>query len=316
MDIQFLLAMALPFLTICLIGKPFIGFLKRLNAGQSIREDGPQSHLSKSGTPVMGGILFLGLANLYFIFFSLQHLNVLIFLVLSNILFAFVGFLDDYIKVVKKQNLGLRAKQKIIGQFLAAGAVIFLLQDFGLQNWRLPFSHYSLSLGMGMIPILFFIIIGTVNSTNLTDGIDGLLGSVSLIVFLSYALLSHRIGNHSALIFAMVMASACAGFLVFNWHPAKVFMGDVGSLGIGGAVVGLSLMTKTMFFLPLMGFIYFAEAISVILQVISFKSTGKRIFKMAPLHHHFELCGWSEKKIVFVFVGASLIFNVIAHMAI
>jgi len=313
---KIILAAIIPMIIILIIGKPFISFLGRLKAGQSIREEGPKSHMNKAGTPVMGGIMTLGVAMICMLLLGEYNINEISIIMISTIGFGFVGFCDDYIKIVKKRNLGLKAKQKMLGQIIVAVLLVLLAGNVSNIEWLIPFSNGTIELGVLGIPILLFVIIGTVNSTNLTDGLDGLLSSVSLIVFLNYALLAYRLDLFACVVFSLIMTSVSIGFLFFNWHPAKVFMGDVGSLGIGGAVIALAIITKSIFFLPIIGGIFFIETVSVILQVIHFKRTGERIFKMAPIHHHYEMCGWREKKVVYVFTGITVILAIISQIAL
>ena len=323
-----ILTAAVAFVVTALAGKLLIPFLHKLHFGQSIREDGPTWHKSKQGTPTMGGIMFIlgsvAAALIGYAVFALTDkgladpLEQMQFFggIVMALLFGLIGFLDDYIKVVKKRNLGLTAWQKIIGQVLVTALYLTALYIAGdrstiinvpfLGQWDLGFFYY---------PILGILIIGIVNSVNLTDGIDGLCGSITFIVAVFFMVVSTIAGQYGMKILATALAAACIGFLVYNLHPAKVFMGDTGSLFLGGMVVALGFGMNMEFILFFAGFIYCCESLSVILQVISFKTTGKRIFRMSPIHHHFELGGMSENKIVVLFSGITLIMCVIGVFA-
>lgn len=280
-----------------------IPFLKRLKIGQTERAEGPKSHLKKSGTPTMGGIMILLALTVTSLFFVKKYPQIIAVLFLT-LGFGLIGFIDDYIKVVLKRSLGLKAWQKMLGQFVVTGVFAYYMfnyTDISLAM-KIPFwnGHY-LDFGVFSIPFLFFVVIGTVNGTNLTDGLDGLVSSVTVMVATFFTVVSVGLGSGLEPLGAAV-AGALLGFLLFNVYPAKVFMGDTGSLAIGGFVVGMAYMMQLPLYLPLIGFIYFAEVLSDIIQVTYFKLThGKRIFKMAPIHHHFEQCGWSETRIVAVF---------------
>lgn len=295
-----------------------IPFLKRLKIGQTERDLGPQSHLKKSGTPTMGGIVILLALTVTSIIYIKDYPKIVpvLFLTLG---FGLVGLIDDYIKVVLHRSLGLKAWQKMLGQFIVTGIFAFyLLQytDISL-NMKIPFykGHY-LDLGVFSVPALFFIVIATVNGTNLTDGLDGLVSSVTAMVATFFTVVS--IGTMSGLSpISCAAAGALLGFLLFNVYPAKVFMGDTGSLALGGFVAGMAYMMQMPLFIPIIGFIYMIEIISVIMQVVYFKAThGKRIFKMAPIHHHFELCGWSETRVVAVFSIVTAILCLLALQGI
>ena len=278
-----------------------IPVLRRLKFGQTEREDGPESHLKKQGTPTMGGIAILGsfaVSSLFFINGNPDGLVVL----LVTLGFGLIGFIDDYIKVVKKRSLGLTPIQKIVGQFVITGLFTLYIFKSGIgTDILIPFTKgLTIDLGYIYIPFLFIAVIGTVNGVNLTDGLDGLASGVTLIVSVFFIMVAWASGSGILPIAGAVSGSLLA-FLIFNAYPAKVFMGDTGSLALGGFVAATAFILKMPIFILLVGFIYLVESVSVILQVAYFKKTGKRIFKMAPIHHHFELCGWSETKIVTVF---------------
>ncbi len=285
------------------LGPVIIPFLRRLKVGQTVRDDGPKTHLKKSGTPTMGGILIL-LAVVVTSLFYLQDYPKIVPILFSTLGFGLIGFLDDYIKVVLKRSMGLRAWQKMLGQFVVTAIFAYYLVNFTDVNlaMKVPFwSGHVIDFGMFNVPILFFIMIATVNGTNFTDGLDGLAGSVTVIVTVFFTVVA--IGTNSGIEpITCAVVGALLGFLLFNVYPASVFMGDTGSLALGGFVAASAYMMQLQLFIPIVGFIYLIEVVSVILQVSYFKiSKGKRIFKMAPIHHHFELCGWSETRVVAVF---------------
>lgn len=290
-----------------LAGIPVLPFLKRLKAGQSIREEGPDSHFVKEGTPTMGGIIFLAtflVGCIVFRMFSLEQIMILF----STFAFGAVGFIDDYIKVVRKRNLGLLAWQKFALQVLAT-LVLILVQKYnsGLSTEiRIPFIGRSVDFGRFYIPFILLVVTGTVNSVNLTDGLDGLSSKVTIAVLAFFAIAGKRIGKEEITPQSVLLIGALIGFLHYNKYPAKVFMGDTGSLALGGAVAGIAVVSGLSLFLPIVGGIYFVETLSVIIQVISFQTTGKRVFLMSPLHHHFEEKGWKETKVVKVFFLISI----------
>ncbi len=284
--------------------------LKKLKARQVEREEGPESHKKKTGTPTMGGIMFL----LVFALLTIPEAGkyrASIPVIIGTLGFGAVGFIDDYIKVVMKRNLGLRAWQKLLLQMLVSFAVIWSVSAFTEVGFDMliPFSSLItpdgsgiyLNAGIFTVPFLIFIFLGTTNGSNFTDGLDGLLSSVTLVIALFIAHFASSLAINITMASA-VMSGGLLGFLVYNRHPAKVFMGDTGSLALGGFAASSMIMLKMPLFLIFMGIIYFAEVLSVIIQVLYFKATkGKRFFRMAPIHHHFELMGWSEEKVVLVF---------------
>jgi phospho-N-acetylmuramoyl-pentapeptide-transferase len=329
---QFALTIIIAFLTTLLMGNLLIPWLRRLKFGQVVRDDGPKTHMSKTGTPTMGGILFLVPLIVLSLLLSGENRQFLIAAVLSTAGFGLIGFIDDYIKVVKKRSLGLRAYQKIIGQLVAAVALAYYAYtnpDIG-SSVIVPFIGLEWDLGIFYIPIAVFIIVGVVNSVNLTDGLDGLCSGVTLIVSATLSLilaaasifveqqeLIELAAKYKELLtFSAALTGAMLGFLRYNTHPAQVFMGDTGSLGLGGAVSAVSILLRIPLWLPIIGGIYMAEAISVILQVGSFKLRGKRVFKMAPLHHHFELLGMPETRVVSMFMIATAILCTLALISI
>ena len=335
------------FIVALVLGKILIPWLHKLKFGQTILEDGPTWHQSKQGTPTMGGILFIAgfivsvaaaVVALYTIKtplivaipnMDMQHMRVPALLASMDekvrfwggIGLAFgcglIGFADDYIKVVKKRNLGLTAIQKLLLQLTLATAYALLLYFYcGKGMFNIPFIG-TVNWGIWYIPFTVFVIVAMTNATNLTDGVDGLCGLTGFVAALALLLLSGLTGHMSMGIPAVALAGGLAGFLMWNLHPAKVFMGDTGSLFIGGALTALAFGIEQPFLLVPIGILYIAENLSVILQVTYFKLThGKRLFKMSPLHHHFEMCGWSEKKIVAVFSGVTLLMCVLSYIGI
>lgn len=301
-----------------MLGPVIIPFLRRLKVGQTERIDGVQSHLKKMGTPTMGGLIFListTVTSLFFVKSSPKIIPVL-FLMLG---FGLIGFLDDYLKVVLKRSDGLLPGQKLVCQIIVTAVFAFYMIRFTDVSlaMKIPFLPGKLlDLGWIAVPLLFFVVLGTVNGVNFTDGLDGLASSVTVMVATFFMVIA--IGERSGIepIICSVIGSLL-GFLVFNVFPAKVFMGDTGSLALGGFVAGTAYMLQMPLFLPIVGFIYMFEIVSVMMQVFYFKIThGKRIFRMTPIHHHFELVGWSETRIVAVFAIITAILCLIAILGI
>lgn len=298
--------------------------LRRMKAGQSIKENGPVWHMSKQGTPTMGGIIFIiGIAVSVFTVGMPEILKgnyTNIFVLVFALIFGAIGFFDDYQKLKKKNNTGLSAGQKFILQIAAAVAFVLLLRFTGhlTPNLYVPFVGATIKLNE-VVYFVFsaFVIVGCVNAVNLTDGVDGLATGVSIPVALCYMAVAAAWGYKAQGIFSAALAGGLAGFLIFNFHPAKVFMGDTGSLFLGGAVCAMAFaMDMPLILIPL-GIVYIIETLSDVLQVAYFKAThGKRIFKMAPIHHHFEMCGWSEYKVFAVFSGVSAVFAVISYLGV
>ena len=294
-----------------------IPFLHKLKFGQQVREDGPQAHLKKKGTPTMGGIVFVLSVIITSLFYMKDYPKII------PVLFMTVGFVDDYIKIVKKNSDGLSPKQKLLFQFVITGIFAYYLmtsKEVG-TGMLIPFTGgvengFYLELGWLFIPALFFIVLGTDNGVNFTDGLDGLCTSVTLLVATFFTVVA--IGENAGIspITGAVVGSLL-GFLLFNVYPAKVFMGDTGSLALGGFVASSAFMMQMPLFIAIVGMIYLVEVLSVIIQVTYFKKTGgKRIFKMAPIHHHFELCGWSETRVVAVFSIVTAILCLIAYLGL
>ena len=305
------------FLIVVILGPIFIPMLAKFKFGQTVRDDGPQTHLLKNGTPTMGGVLMIIAILITGLTRAQINKDLLVGLICITG-FGFVGFLDDFIKIKMKRSLGLKAYQKIVLQFAIAFFVAYYQYSASPSATQImiPFTDYIINLGSLYVPIMMFIIIGTVNAVNLTDGLDGLASGVTLIVSIFFMMLAISVANNDVAILAAATGGACLGFLGFNSYPAKVFMGDTGSMALGGAVVAFAVLTNSVLLIPIVGGIYFAEALSVIIQVLSFKLTGKRVFKMAPIHHHFEQCGWPETRVVFIFWIATVVLAWIGIIAV
>lgn len=299
------------------LGKPVIGQLKKFHARQSEREEGPQSHKYKAGTPTMGGILILVALVVSCLVFNPSDLRkgLALFLTFGH---GVIGFLDDSIKAVKRRNLGLTAKQKLLGQFVMAAVFCFILKEF-LQfptTLWIPFTSITIDLGFFYYIFVFVMIVGASNAVNLTDGLDGLAAGSCAITSVAYVVIAVALGYVNFAVFSAALTGACLGFLFYNQHPAKMFMGDTGSLALGGALAAMAILTKTELLLILAGGLYVIEALSVIIQVVSFKTRGVRVFKMSPIHHHFELSGWSEVKVVTVFWSFSALMAILAIIVV
>lgn len=318
MDFKVLIPVLISFVISVILAPIIIPFLRRLKASQTERTDGVQSHLAKAGTPTMGGLIFLIATTVTALLYVKDYPNIIpiLFLTLG---FGLIGFLDDYLKVVLKRSDGLLPWQKMAGQILVTGIFAFYLIRFTDVELTLlvPFSGgYYWDIGWVAVPLLFVAVIGTVNGVNFTDGLDGLAASVTIMVATFFSVVA--VGTDSGIEpITCAVVGALMGFLLFNVFPARVFMGDTGSLALGGFVAGTAYMLQMPLFLLLVGLIYMVEVLSVIIQVTYFKKTGgKRIFKMAPIHHHFELCGWSETRVVAVFSIITAILCMIGLLAL
>ncbi|MBR4910635.1 MAG: phospho-N-acetylmuramoyl-pentapeptide-transferase [Clostridia bacterium] len=330
-----IISAAIAFGVTSLLGFIVIPFLRKLKFGQTILEIGPKWHESKKGTPTMGGIMIIlgvllgvsaaftqsAIAGAGFAVELKTPFKLSIFL--SGVVMALgmgaIGFIDDYIKVVKKRNLGLTAKQKTFLQLLVSALYLMTLALCGVNSTIIPFiGEIGVTSGIGLIfwPIALMFVYGFTNAVNLTDGLDGLASGVTLVVSCAIMLICGYLGVLHGNVVAAALAGACAGFLVWNSKPAKVFMGDTGSMFLGGMVVALSFSTGMPVILILLGIVYLIEALSVMLQVAYYKKTKKRLFKMAPIHHHFEMCGWSEELVVLVFSIVTLVFSVITFFIV
>ena len=329
--IKLLAAVVLGFVLTAALGKVVIPALRRMKAGQSIKEDGPTWHMAKQGTPTMGGVMFILAVIVTVLVLNASAILAgdltSVFVLLFSLVFGLIGMVDDYAKIKKKENTGLTASQKFLLQLAAAVLFTVLLRNFGILSpnlyipflgieWKLPWVVYMI--------FAAFVITGCVNSVNITDGVDGLASSVTLVVSVfftacfTYAhLMWNTTGSAGMAVFAAALVGGLVGFLVYNFHPAKVFMGDTGSLFLGGAVCGMAFALDMPLILILVGIIYIAETMSDIIQVGYFKLThGKRIFRMAPLHHHLEMGGWSEKKLCYVFAGITLVCCILAFIGV
>ncbi len=330
-SISCIAAAVIAFAVSAVLGKFLIPFLRKIKFGQTIKENGPVWHKSKQGTPNMGGFMFIigSVVGILVGFILLKVLwkeplglsavnSVKLFGGLGMaLIFGFIGFLDDYIKDVKKRNLGLNAKQKLIMQFFTAVAYLLSVYLAGDTSTTVIFPFFGqLDLGFFYYVIMILFILFLSNAVNLTDGIDGLSASVTFLVCISVLIMSGVLGLLGIGVYASALAGGLLGFLIYNFHPAKVFMGDTGSMFLGGSVLALGFGINLPVLILLFGIIYVVEAMSVVLQVISFQTTGKRIFKMSPIHHHFEMCGWSEGKIVGVFSLVTLVGCIVSIIAV
>lgn len=315
-----LLPLVMAFLVTAILGPVLIPWLHKLKFGQQILEDGPKWHQKKAGTPTMGGILFIaGVTVAIAVALAVRYEVHLLMMLLISLGFGAIGLIDDYIKVVKKRNLGLTASQKFFMQAVLAIVYVVVLNMTGSLETKIiiPFWDRAVSMPWWLyIPFILIVVTGTVNAVNLTDGLDGLAASITTVVSLFFALAGLWLLNDSTFLFGLAVMGGCLGFLLFNKYPAKVFMGDTGSLFLGGAVSVMAVGLRMPLILVIAGFVYLFEALSVILQVASFKLTGKRIFKMSPIHHHFEMCGWKEKKIVLVFTLVTVALCVLSVVAL
>ncbi len=312
------IAVMVSFFVSALAGPVLIPFLRWLKCGQTVRDDGPAAHLKKSGTPTMGGILILFSVTVTSVLFIRDYPRIAPVLFLT-VGFGMVGLMDDYIKVVCRRSMGLTAWQKLLGQLTVTCIFAWYLVNYTDVSlaMKLPgFTDRYLDFGPWNLPVLIFIVLGTANGTNFTDGLDGLAGSVTLMVAVFFSVVAMGTGAGIEPITCAV-AGALLGFLLFNVHPAKVFMGDTGSLALGGFVAGCGYMLQMPLYIAIIGVIYLLEVFSVILQVTYFKASGgRRIFRMAPLHHHFELCGWSETRITALFTIITALMCLAALLAV
>ena len=316
--IEMFLPLISSFILAYLLGKILIPILHRMKYGQSIREEGPKAHMKKQGTPTIGGLIFIISTFIVTILYSVFYVNTLkndaVIILLIFLAFGFVGFLDDYLKIRRKKNLGLRAYQKMILLMLITFVIYVFSKDTLGTNLYIPILNVNINLYYLYLPFLFVYFTGVTNAVNLTDGLDGLATTVTIIVLIFLFLISFVFGKVDIGIFAFILIGSLMAFLIFNVNPARVFMGDTGSLALGGAVASISFLLGIEVVLILAGIIYVIEALSVIIQVVVYKFTRKRVFKMAPIHHHFEHLGWSENKIVYIFGAITLIACIISFL--
>ena len=317
-----ILAIIIAFAVSAILCPIVIPFLHKLKFGQQVREDGPQAHLKKQGTPTMGGLVFLTAVVITSLLYIRDYPRIIPVLFMT-VGFGVIGFLDDYIKIVMKRSEGLNPVQKLIGQFIITGIFVYYLvcSDEVGTSMLVPFTGgfehgIYLDLGFLFIPFVFFVVLGTDNGVNFTDGLDGLCTSVTILVATFLTIIS--IGENSGISpITGAVVGTLLGFLLFNIYPAKVFMGDTGSLALGGFVASSAFMMQIPLFIPIIGLIYLVEVLSVIMQVSYFKAThGKRIFRMAPIHHHFELGGWSETRVVAVFSIVTALLCLVAYLGL
>lgn len=312
------MSVVISFVISVVLGPVIIPFLKRLKVGQTERDDGPQSHLKKSGTPTMGGILILISVVVTSAVFMRDYPKIMPIL-FATLGFGLIGFLDDYIKVVLRRSMGLRAWQKMLGQIVVTGVFAYYMVHYSGVSlaMRIPFLEGKyLDFGILNIPVLFIVVTATVNGANFTDGLDGLASSVTVMIATFFTAVA--VGTASGLEpVTCAVVGALLGFLLFNVYPARVFMGDTGSLALGGFVASVAYMLQMPLFIPIVALVYAVEVTSVIIQVSYFKMTGgKRFFKMAPIHHHFELCGWSETRVVTVFTIVTALLCLVALLGV
>lgn len=299
----------LSFALVCLLAKIIIPKLRKYKLGQNIRQEGPKSHLKKAGTPTMGGVLFIISSIIAVLVSSLAGFvftNEIILLVLGSTAFGLVGFLDDYIKFFKHRNLGLRAYQKLVLQMLFSALIAYYAYKLAGTMVYIPF-YKEVDLGKWVILLNFFILVASTNAVNLTDGLDGLATGVMSIILLTLAIYSLKISNMTTYAYSIIMFASLLGFLIFNKYPAQIFMGDTGSLFLGGVLAIITILLGLHFYMIIYALVLIMETLSVIIQVAVFKKTGKRVFLMSPLHHHFEMKGMKETKVVVMFCAWTLI---------
>ena len=309
--------LVISFIFSLILGPIFIPILHKLKFGQNIRKEGPKSHQKKAGTPTMGGIIFFISVAATILIMGPSFTDPKMIILYSFLAFGFIGFLDDMLKIIHKDNLGLKAGQKMILLLIFSVALaVYGYKNIGTDILIPLGSGFKLNLGLLYIPFVIIYYAAVTNAVNLTDGIDGLATSVTIIVLTFFTIVAFKTGQKDVAIFSIALCGALLGFLKYNAFPAKIFMGDTGSLALSGAVGTIALMLKMELWVVIVGLMYVVETLSVIIQVTSFKMTGKRVFKMAPIHHHFEQCGWSEVKIVTIFSLVTAVLCIIGFIAI
>lgn len=308
----------LAFLVSSIMGPLLIPMLHKFKFGQNIREDGPKSHVKKAGTPTMGGIIFIISTAITLLVILGKYSTEAIIPLYAFVSFGIIGAIDDALKIIHKKNEGLKAYQKMLLILVVAGILAYYAatNDNIGTSILIPFTKKAWNLGVWYIPFTVFFFAATTNGVNLTDGLDGLATSVTLLVMTFFALVCFALARYQLAIFSSVLAGALLGFLRYNAFPARVFMGDTGSLALGGAIAAVAMMLKLPLIILLVGGIYVLETLSVVIQIISFKTTGKRVFKMAPIHHHFELSGWHETRVVAIFCIITVVLCLIAFLSL
>lgn len=311
-----IIGLVLAFIIAIILGPLTIPMLTKLKFGQNIRKEGPQSHLKKAGTPTIGGVIFIISTLIVMVIMRFNPTNEAMIALYALLAFGFIGFLDDILKIIKKENEGLKAWQKMVLLLIFSTAIaIYGYVNLG-TSLKIPFLDIKLPLGILYVPFVIVYYAGATNAVNLTDGLDGLASTVSVLVLTFFGVVAYIMSHESLAVFSFVLAGGLLGFLRYNAYPAKVFMGDTGSLAIGGAIATIALILELPLILVIVGGIYVFETVSVILQVSSYKLRGKRLFKMAPIHHHFEQVGWSETKIVTIFSIVTVILCFIGFIAL
>ena len=313
---KIIVAFVVGFIASIVLGPIIIPILHKLKFGQNIRKEGPQSHLKKAGTPTIGGLIFIISIVIVMICSRYGLTDKGMIVLYGTLAFGLIGFLDDILKIVHKENEGLTAKQKFALQIVFSVAIAIYGYKIIGTAISIPFTDMQLDLGVFYIPFVIFYFLAVTNAVNLTDGLDGLATSVTILVLTFFSIVATKLGVSSVAVFSVGLTGALLGFLRYNAYPAKVFMGDTGSLALGGAIATIMLVLQTPLLVIIVGGIYVIENLSVIIQVTSFKLTGKRVFKMAPIHHHFEHCGWSEVKIVTVFSVVTFILCIIGFISL
>jgi len=311
-----LVTFILGFIFSIVLGPIIIPILNKLKFGQNIRKEGPKSHLKKSGTPTIGGLIFIISIIIVMIFMRYKLSDEAMVVLYGALSFGTIGFLDDILKIIHRDNEGLKSGQKFVLQLVFSTAIAFYGYKVLGTSIRIPFADFQLNLGWMFIPFVIFYFTAITNAVNLTDGLDGLATSVTILVLTFFSIAAFKLDHYSVAVFAIGLAGALLGFLKFNAFPAKVFMGDTGALALGGAIASIVLVLKTPLLVMIVGGIYVMEVLSVVIQVTSFKLTGKRVFKMAPLHHHFEQVGWSEVKIVTMFSVITFLLCIIGLVSL
>jgi phospho-N-acetylmuramoyl-pentapeptide-transferase len=313
---KIILAFIMGFIISIILGPIIIPILHKLKFGQNIRKEGPKSHLKKAGTPTIGGLIFIASIVLVMIFMRYDLSDKAMVVLYGALAFGLIGFLDDLLKIIHKDNEGLKAGQKFILQLVFSTAIAIYGYKVIGTTISIPFLEFQWNLGWLYIPFVIFYFAAVTNAVNLTDGLDGLATSVTVLVLTFFSIVAFKLGSYSVSVFAIGLTGALLGFLKYNAFPAKIFMGDTGSLALGGAIATIMLVLKTPLLVIIVGGIYVMETLSVIIQVTSFKLTGKRVFKMAPIHHHFEQVGWSEVKIVTIFSVITFILCIVGFISL